>query len=412
MANTLLNPTRYVREAIMAFENALVAAKKVHRGYESEWGTDQNGHYPGQAVTIKEPMYASVTDGLTVSVEDLRERSRTLTLNNGKNSAFTLTTPELTYNISEFRDRIILPAVRRLANQVDEDIFSLYKKIPNQVGTPGTTPSDFSTYADAGVILDNYGVMQEDRCILLNPAAHAATANELKGLFIPGRVDDMVSKGYVTKDLAGFEVYKSNNVKNHTVGTWAGGTVLVDDTVADGDATMNLDQNGAGSALTVKQGDIFTVGSVNAVNPQNKSDLGVSRQFCVDTDATFADAGGGDFNLDITCSPGTASHQMYETTSYQNMSALPANNAAVTVAGTSGLVHPVNLAFQKKALTLVMKPLAKLDSAVWYAEESYKGFTISVMKYLEGSTRKETIRFDILYVADVLQRDGVVRIAG
>lgn len=413
MSNTLLNPTKIARMAIRAFENELVFAPRVFRGYESEWKKDQNGHLPGQSITIKHPMYASVVDGLTTSAEGLKERSSTFSLNNGKNISFDITSLELTYNISEIYERIILPAVRALANQVDSDIAALYKYCPNQVGFPGTTPSAFLTIAQAAQYLNEMGVPLEDRTLVLNPAAHANLADNLKGLFLQGRVNDMISKGYISSDLAGMMVFNSNNIQNHTVGTWGGSSaVLVDDTVADGDATINLDQGGAGSAFTVKQGDIFTIANVNAVNPQTKGNLGRLRQFCVDADATFADAGGGDYNLDITCSPGTAPDQLYETTSYQNVSALPVDDAAVTPVGLSGQVYPVNMAFQRNAIALAMKPLAKLEGGVEYGEASYKGYTISVMKYITGSTRTQHIRFDCLYGVKLLQRDGMVRIAG
>jgi len=388
-------------------------AKKVHRGYESEWGKDQNGHLPGQSITIKEPMQATVVDGLTVSIEDLKERSTTMSLNSGKNIAHKLTSLELTYGINDLTERVIIPACRALANQVDQDIAAVYSGVPNQIGTPGTTPSAFFTFAQAAQYLTEMGVPEEDRCLVLNPAAHAKVADNLKGLFIQDRVDDMVKKGYIAADLAGFEVYKSNNLSSHTCGTACGSSaVLVDDTVADGDTGMNLDQNGAGSALTFKHGDVFSCATPKAINPLNRTSLGRARNFCIDADAVFADAGGGDYNVDVTCTPGTSPHQMYETGSYMNMNALPANNDALTIPGSSGLIYPVNLAFQKNAIALVMKPLAKLDSAVWYATQSYKGYTISVMKYIEGSTRSEVIRFDILFGVSLLQPDGVVRIAG
>ena len=42
MANTLSNPTKIARMTVRAFENELVMARNVFRGYESEWGKDQN----------------------------------------------------------------------------------------------------------------------------------------------------------------------------------------------------------------------------------------------------------------------------------------------------------------------------------------------------------------------------------
>jgi len=121
----------------------------------------------------------------------------------------------------------------------------------------------------------------------------------------------------------------------------------------------------------------------------------------------------------LKCIPGQDGvHLIYSSSAaetdlpYQTMNDLPADNDNVTVAGTSGLVHPVSLAFHKDAFGLCMVPIEQPASVVWGARESYDGYQISVIRYLDGSTLTETIRFDVLYGIKVLNPFLACRIAG
>jgi len=419
MANSILTPTKICKESIMHLKNECIMGNLIHRGYQKEFGRDGNGFLPGSSVTIKAPQYFRVKDGATVDTVDLYQRSTTLSLSYRKHIAVALTGEELTYSMSKFAEDIIMPAMRSLGNYIDTQILGLYKHIGNQVGTPNVTPTSASTYTLANAYLTQEGVPLEDRFCVVDPIAYAKMVDANRGILHTGIAGDAVKKGRISREFAGFsEMYQSANVQNHTPGSWAGGTVYVDDTVAEGDANMNLDQDGAGSALTVKQGDIFTIASVNGVNPVSGQSLGRSRQFVVDADGTFADAGGGDYNLTVSCTPGTSPYQIYSASAgetylpFQNVDALPADDALLTIPGTASTDYTANLAFHKNAMTMAMVPLHKFDSASWVAQESYDGYTIRVLKYLDGANDTEYIRFDILFGLKVLNPFMACRIAG
>jgi len=419
MSNTFVNPTVVAKEALRQLKNNCVMGNLAFRGYESEWDKSPNGYKIGSSVTVKAPVYFRVKDGATLDAVDLVERSTSFTISYRKHVAWVCTSQEMTLNIDKFSQRFIQPAMQALANFIDVTMLGLYKGIPNQVGTPGTTPSDFYTFAQAGARLDEEACPQENRHCVIDPQAQAKLADHLKGLFNNSMVGDAVTKAKIG-DIAGFNMYKSQNVNTHTCGTWAGSAaVLMDATNNQGDATIAVDQNGAGSALTVKQGDIFTIGSVNSVNPISGQSTGSLRQFVADADNTFADAGGGDFQIAaLTCTPGTAPYQLYSSAAaeaylpYQNVDALPQNNAAVAIAGSSALQHKANLSFHRDCLGLVMAPLEMPASAVWKAQESHEGFRIRVIRDYDITNDQEYIRFDVLFGVKVLNPNLGCRIAG
>jgi hypothetical protein len=412
MANTFVNPTVVATECLMQLENNCVMGNLVNRSYEAEFMKNHNGWKPGSSINVKVPVYARVKDGATIDVVDLREENITLTLSYRKHVAFKLTSEEMTYNIDKFSERIIQPAMVAIADYIDRTLLGLYKKFCNQVGTPGTTPQAYLPFALAGARLDDHAVPQSNRHCVIDPTTQAYLSDHLKGLFVQSTARTAVEKARVG-ELAGFDMHRSQNVQTHTCGTSAGLTTnLVDDTVAEGDTTINIDQNGSIST-TVTAGDIFTIASVYAVNPVSGQQLSYLRQFVVETAAT-----GDGSNLDISCCPGTDPWKIYSASAtetylpYQTVSALPADNAAVTIAGSASSTYPVNLAFHRDAMTLCMVPLEMPPSVTWKAQMSKNGYSVRVIRDYDVTNDVEYIRFDVLFAADRLNPFMACRIAG
>jgi hypothetical protein len=94
------------------------------------------------------------------------------------------------------------------------------------------------------------------------------------------------------------------------------------------------------------------------------------------------------------------------------MDALPADNAAVTIAGTASLAHKVNLAFHRDALALVMVPFEIGESCPWKATMSKNGYSVTVTKAWDPVNFKEYLRFDCLFGLKVLNPFMACRIAG
>ena len=117
MSNTLINPTIIAKESLRQLKNSCVMGNLVYRGYETEWSKKVNGFKPGQSVTLECPMYDRVTDGATLNVVDLVQRSTTFTLSYRKHVAHHLTSDEMTYNLDGWTEKIIKPAMQAMGRK-------------------------------------------------------------------------------------------------------------------------------------------------------------------------------------------------------------------------------------------------------------------------------------------------------
>ncbi len=409
MSNVWANPTIIAKEMLRQLKNNCVMAELVHRGYEEEWMKTYNGFKPGQTITVKAPLYFRVKDGSTIDTVDIKERTTSFTLGYRKHVAWEVTAEEMTYNIDQISERCLKPAAQALGNYVDTSLLGLYKSIPAQVGTPGTTPSSFLTLAQANAKLSEMACPPDARRCVVDPQAQAYLSDALKGLYLQPVVAKAVEQAKIGR-TAGMDIYESQNVAMHTAGTWAGTSgVTANATSAEGDATLVL---ACGSALTVKQGDIFTIAAVNAVNPISGLSTGSPRQFVVDADGTF------NTTLTTYCTPGTSPYQIYDASAtenylpYQNVDVLPQSTAAVTIAGTASQQYRVNLAFHKDCLGLAMVPIQLPVSTTWKAQESYDGYTVTVTRGFDIINYKEYVRFDILFGIKTLNPFLGCRVAG
>jgi len=144
------------------------------------------------------------------------------------------------------------------------------------------------------------------------------------------------------------------------------------------------------------------------VNPKSRVSTGALKQFVSLNDET-ADSG-GNITIDIMVS---TSEGMRSTGAYTNMSALPANNAALTMVGTESTAYPQNLIFHPNAFALVTMPLA-MPAGVWGARVTDKemGLSIRVVKDYEIGEDEEIVRMDILFGVAALYPELACRMVG
>lgn len=414
MSNTWINPTVVAKDALLQVKNNCVMANLVHRGYEEEWRNKSNGYMPGSSITVKAPLHLRVKDSATIDSVDVYERSTTITLSYRKHIAVKVTSDEMTYNIDKSLPRITEAAGVAIAEYIDQTILGLYKYIPNQVGTPGVTPKDFLTLALANAKLSQHAAPMSNRNCVVEPIAQAYIADHLKNLYNPSTTGPAIQRSKFTT-IGNMDCFVSQNVNMHTCGTSAGVAALAIDATApsEGATTLTIDNGSGDWTTTLTQGDIFTVASVNGVNPVTGTSTGQLRQFCVD--AAVDDSG---TEASVTCTPGTAPYKIYSASAaetylpYQTVDALPVENDVVTVAGTTGLVHPVNMAFHRDALGLYMVPLEMPESVVWKGQESQDGLSIRVIRFYDGENDQEYVRFDVLFAVKAINPFLACRIAG
>lgn len=411
MANTTLNASIIAKEALTILDNELVMAKQVYRGLEKEYGNSVNGYTPGATVSIRRPTDFTVRSGATASTQDVTEGTTSITVDQQKGVDFKFSSLELTLSIKELSERVIKPAMVQLANDVDRSLMSLYSKVPNWVGTPGQTVNSFADFALAPQRLDTTAVPQGDRYAAISPADYWGLVGNQTNLYVNNIANPAYREGSLGK-IGGVETMMSQNVPVHTVGT-ATGTPLVNGgsqnvTYASVKDTMiqNLVTDGWTNSITgiVKAGDVITIAGVYDVNPVTKATLPHLKQFVVQADA----------NSGASTGPATLSiyPAMIASGAFQNVSAAPADNAAITVLGTGGTGYSQNMVFHKNAFALAMVPLVAPPGAVDVARESYNGISVRVIPYYDGTNDVSNWRLDILYGVKAIDPRLATRLSG
>jgi hypothetical protein len=412
MANTVLTPDIIAKEAVMILENNLTVTKTFYRGYEDEFDS-VNGYKVGDTVRIARPTDFTVRDGATASIQDVVEGSLPFTVDKQKGIDFQFTSKELTLNIGDLSERVIRPAMIQVANQIDRDGLALYSKIYNWVGTPTdpvTSPiNSFSDLAKASERLDWSGVPTGDRNAILSPTDAWALAGAQTALYMQAPATDAYRRGDLG-EIANLGIYSSQNVQTLTTGTRTA-TGLINGSQSTTWAstrttgTMSLSTDGWGTTTTLKDGEVFTIASVFAVNPVTKATLNYLQQFVVIGDTTSTGAGGG--TATITISP-----PIITTGAFQTVSAAPADNATITIMGTASTVYPQNLVFAKNALGLVVVPMIKPPGAPDVARRTYKGVSVRVIPYYSGSNDVSAYRLDVLYGVKAIDPRQATRVSG
>lgn len=411
MANTTLTASIIAKAAVATLDNELVMANKVFRGYEEEFDKKVNGYEPGETISIRKPTDFTVRDGAVMSTQDVTEGKTTITVDKRKGIDFKFSSQDLTLNIKDLSKRVIRPAMVQLANQIDQDLMALYKTIPSWVGTPGQTINGYTDFAQGPERMDELANPTDGRCAVLSPSDHWGLLGSQSALYIQDAAKGAYRNGSLGM-IGGVDTYMSQNVPTHTVGV-ATGTPLVNGAnqvssyaaVKDTN-TQSLVTDGWTNSTTgiLKAGDVITIAGVYAVNPVTKAVLPFLRQFVVTADA---DSGASTGPATLTISPA-----IIVSGAFQNCSAAPADNAAITVMGTGATGYRQNLIFNEKAFALVSVPLVAPPGAVDVGRETYKGISVRVIPVYDGTNDVSSWRLDVLYGVKTIDPRLAHRLSG
>ncbi|MBS0219146.1 MAG: hypothetical protein JSR91_00240 [Proteobacteria bacterium] len=409
MTNNLLTPDIILREALMQLENELVLAKLVNRDYEQQFAKPLK---PGDTIRIRRPVKGQVRTGAVRQVQDVDEGNTSLTVATQIGADLDFNSVDMTLKVEDFSDRYLRPQMIQIANKIDLDLHAeLYQHCPNWVGTPGNTVNSFSDYALAPQRLDEFSIPRGDWNGILSPADYWGTIGSITALSADAPVKSALQNSKLGR-FANTDTYMSQNVKAHTVGTWGaspainggsqGSTYAAVKTSKYLSQTLNVDGLTANTG-TVSVGDVFTIDNVYAVNSVTGDALDFLKQFVVISAAT-ADGSGA---AALTISPAIITSGPYKT-----CSAVPADDAAITVKGTKGSSYRQNLVFQKDAVTLAVPPLVKPRGAVAVSSQTYKGITMRLIEGYDLNNDVSGWRFDVLYGVAATQSHFATRLSG
>lgn len=371
MANTWTQVIpKLLAQGLMALREQVVLPRVVNRSYDEMAGEK------GSTIDVPIPSAitaAAVSPAITPPANsDSAPTKVSIALDQWYEAPFYLTDKERMEVMDGTIPMQASEAVKALANNVDDYIWSKYKTIYGYAGVAGTTPfaSNLTEFTNARKALASQLAPMEPRFVVIDPDAEANAIN-LRAFQDAsyGGGDGVIANGQIGRKLGSLWAM-SQNVPSHTaVGT---GTILVNDaSVSVGDTTLTWD--GGGTAPT--SGDVFTV-------------AGDTQTYAVSSSTSTV----------ITMFP-------YAKVAW-------ADNAALTFKAT----HVVNLAFHRDAFAFATRPLAandedrRLGSLVESAFDPDSGLTLR----LEVTRQHKQTRysFDILYGAQLVRRELAARIAG
>jgi len=421
MPNTILNPQIIAQTAVRILENELVMGSRVYRGYEEEFDKKVNGYEVGDTISIRKPQQFSVRQTAVAVPQDVQEGKLTLTVSNQKGVDFKFSGVELTLKIEQLADRVIKPAMVRLANQIDVDVMNLFSQIPNWVGQPATgadaTIDSFAKFARAAERLDQTACPQDDRSAVLAPDSYWAMAASQTALFLQSVGNQAYRQGEIGS-IGGVATYMSQNVPTlllqnaDAAATVTGAQSTTWASAMNTEAmpgTMNLVTGGWPASGTVKAGTVFTIGTaataVKAVNPVTKAVLPYQQMFTVMADATITTNAA---TLVITPPIIPVGSDAAFGTVDQGAQA----GATIQIVGDAAGAYRQNMMFHRNAFALVIVPMIKPPGAVDVARESYRGTSARLVPYYDGANDISNYRLDVLYGVKVIDNRLAVRMSG
>jgi hypothetical protein len=400
MSNAFYTTSKVLNEGLMILENELVAGNKISVDYADEYGAF------GDTINIRRPtQYIGQDNNLDISSynEDIQQGTVPITLDQTATVAVKITAKERTLSFDRFSEDVIKPAMVTMKDKIETHIASLYPKFYHFTGTPGTVPATFKALGGMGSVLTDGAVPQSGRIALHGTDATLELADGLKGVFVQGIAKTAIEMAEFGR-YAGFTNYEWVHAPAHTVGA-LGGTPKINGasqnvTYAASKQTWSqtLVTKGWANSVTgvVKAGDVFTIPGVYAVNPVSRVSTGRLQTFTILADA---DSGASTGPATLTISP-----PIIISGAYQTVSAAPADDVAITMkTGTAATTYKQSLLMHPRAMTLVSRALdIPKNNGVNTSTKSGNRVTVSVTEFVDGKTLDQTMRFDMLYKAVVI----------
>lgn len=413
MANAIITSSIITNETLRILHNESAFLGNINTEYADQFAN--KGMKAGSVVNVRQPVQYTIRDGATINIQDVNETTVPIVMEAEFGIDWAFSDYDLKLSIDEFSKRYLAPAAKRLAAELDLRIATrFYRGVANFSGTPGTPISTAQAVLDAAVLLDNAACPRTDgRMLALTPLSNAKLVGGMSGLFNDQATQGKQLKNGMMSTNLGVDFIMSQNLPTHTVGG-LGGTPLVNganqglinsgSTDNPSAATTSLITDGwtAAVANRLKRGDVFTIAGVFAVNPETKVSTGVLRQFIATADAASDGAG----NLTVAIYPAIIAGG-----AYQNVTARPADNAAITVlTGTASTAYGQNLMFHRDAFTLVTADM-ELPKGMDMADRAVEdGVSIRFVRGYDITNNRRICRFDLLAGYGLLRPEWAVRV--
>lgn len=405
--NTIKNgPGLFARGIAETLRDNLVFCGLVDKADESDFD-GKNGFKAGDTIyTSIPPRYIAQEDSLdiTSTIQDSVEEKAALSLDKTATIGMKLDSLELATDIDvkQALKRHGMPAAESIAHSIEARCFEIAMDATyNSVGTAGSNSFAVADILASRTLLNENLCPKSGRALVMNSNSGALAVDARKGLFQDStKIAEQYRNGMIGR-ADGFDWYESELVPLHTNGNDVTGVAVNDAAFTEGSATLAVDGLTTTTG-TVKKGSVFTIAGVNMVHPITKEDMGQLQQFTVVSDVTANGSG----QASLTISPAIYAGS----DGLQNVTALPADDAALVFVGAASTGYRQNLAFHPSAFKMVTAPLYAPKGVDLVATETVDGITVNIVRDFDVKTREVITRLDVLYGFDPVREEWACRI--
>ena len=400
-----LKDGRVTRMCIDHFLNKMQLLKLVDHQYDGTF--DKDGTKSDGELNIKLPVQFTVSDGAAMDVQDIEQKSTLMTVATQKHVDFSWTSVERATSIEQAEHDIFEPAMSTLAQTVESTILAdIYKDMYSLTGTPATDPAGVAAISNAGARLTDMLAPDGDRNLLVTPTSMAKISQSAYGYFHKdSEIINALIRNYIGT-AAGANWFESTMIPNHTNGTRTDTTPVCNTSTGITSGTATITTTGFTATHTMKEGDIFTIDDVYAVNPITKARQAFLQQFVCTADITL------DGTDAIAVSP-----TPYTSGQYQNVELVSAgaskalNNLDTGGSGAASGVYAQNMLFHKSAIAVAFAKLANPDSGTW---DQRKIANVSLRIWKQSDIKSDThdTRIDVLFGYLVVRPEWCIRVRG
>jgi hypothetical protein len=394
MSNTIktLSDGDITRKALSILHNNLVFAKTINKQYDDRFA--KSGAKNAGSLLIREPNQFVIRSGSIMDVQDVTESTQTLTVATQMGVDINFSSVELTLSLDDFAERILQPAMARLAANVDYTIVTAcYKDLWKFTNTAHGTKPVLADVLAAKAKLDQGLAPEGDRCFMADSLSANSIITAGQALYhSASEIERQYSRGTMG-EMAGFKFYQTEMTPTHTNGSRTDTTPTAS-TVQMTNAVSSIAVSGNTDAETYAKGDVFNIVGVYACNPETKAQLAHLQQFVVTSAATVSSSAVTLYIAPTIYISGPLTSVVIGTSS---TTASVSNLDNIVNSGAASAAYRTCLAYHKDAFTMVTADLEMPKGVDFAAREVYDGISLRVVRNYDIVNDKFPCRIDVLF---------------
>jgi len=175
MPNNFLTPNTIAKEALMVLRNNAVMANLVHRDY-----SDDFVGAVGDTITIRKPATFEADEfSGTIKVQDATEGSVDVKLDKLLDVSFAVTSRQLTLDIADFSEQLLVPAMQAFANKIDKYLLALEAELTGRVPHASGVIAPADMLAARKILNENAAPLANRRFVVGSTAEAELLSHEL-----------------------------------------------------------------------------------------------------------------------------------------------------------------------------------------------------------------------------------------